>query len=134
MHLLNEETINELPLHDSDLLNLSISQSDEGRTELRLTIGFFKDEIDLLNKPLKDLLTKGNQADILFRNCYWVNIDAFCNTTRRDQFDYIEFLQNTPQLERYAGGPVNNHASVKFISGSTLECIFEDIAIVRCGG
>lgn len=132
MHLLDEKTINELPLHDSDLLNLSISQSDNGITELRLTIGFFKDEIDLLDRSLKALLTDDNQADILFRNCYWVNMEAFYNTTRRDEFDYMEYLQNTPQLEHYAAGPKQNHMRVKFISGSTLECIFEEVAIVRC--
>jgi hypothetical protein len=132
MHLLNEETINELPIHDSDLLKLSITQSDDGMTELRLSVSFYKDEIDLLDNPLKALLGENNQADILFRNCYWVKMEAFYNTTRRDEFDYMEYLQNTPQLEHYAAGPAKNHMRVKFISGSTLECIFEEVAIGRC--
>ncbi|MBN1627813.1 MAG: hypothetical protein JW944_14940 [Deltaproteobacteria bacterium] len=132
MHLLNEETINELPIHDSDLLKLSISQNYNGAAELRLSIGFYKDEIDLLTKPLKSLLTDGNQADILFRNCYWVNMEAFFNITRRDEFDYMEYLRNTPQLKHYAAGLAKNHMRIKFISGSTLECIFEEVAIVQC--
>ncbi len=130
MYLLNKEKINNLPIHDSDLLNLNISQSDDGRTELRLTIAFYKDEIDISDKPLIALLGENNEADILFNNCHWVNLDAYYNITSRDEFDYVEYLQDTPQLDRYGTEKTNNHINIKFISGSTIECIFEEVSLV----
>ena len=131
MYLLYKEKIYDLPIHDSDLLNFSISQSDDGITELRLTISFYKDEIDLSDKQLVALLGEDNDADILLSNCHWVNLDAYYNIANRDQFDYVEYLQNTPQLERYGTDKINNHVKITFISGSKMECIFEGLVLVK---
>ena len=81
-----------MPIHDSDLLNLSISQSDDGIAELRLTISFYKDVIHLLDEPLIALLGENNDADILLKNCQWINMEAFYGIARRDEFDYVEYL------------------------------------------
>lgn len=128
MKEIDRESIYDLPVHDSDFLGLKISQNDSGETNLILTIAFCKGEFDDLTDYSKVISPEGHTS-FLFINCDWININTFCNRTQRDSVDYIEFKNNSSQLEQYNAKNDKKHIEVVFVSGSRIECIVKRIEL-----
>jgi len=128
MKKLNEKSIQNLPFHDSDLLGVKILQNDEGKTDLILNIAFYKGEFESLSKDYLKIIKPNGAASLLFNDCRWININAICNRTQRDEIDYIQFLSGSPNLK-----DGQKHVEVIFISGSKLECFVKDLSLSELG-
>jgi hypothetical protein len=122
MKEINNETIYDLPIHDSVFLGMKISQNDYGETELCLAITFCKGEFENLTEYSNVISPEGNSS-LVFTNCEWININTFCNRTQRDSLDYIEFKKDTPEIKQRKVQKNKNHVEVVFTSGSKIECI-----------
>ena len=131
MKVLTQKNIqNDLPVHDSDFLGYKVLQKDNGETDLVLDIAFCEGEFDDLDEDYKDIIKSDGTASFLFLNCWWINIGIICNITQRDSIDYIQFLSNSKKLKELNAKKEIKHVEVIFISGSKLECISENVALI----
>lgn len=130
MKEITQKIINdELPVHDSDFLEYKIIQENSGETQLALKIAFCEGEFEHLQQDFTSIIRPNGAASFVFKNCWWVNINIICNTTKRDAVDYIKFIKNSSKLKGYDLGEDFNHVEVVFVSGSRLECIAENVVL-----
>ena len=126
MKKLSKKSIQYLPFHDSDFLGIKIIQSDEGETDLVLNIAFYKGEYESLSEDYLKVLRPDGTASVLFKACDWININTVCNRSQRDEIDFIQFKNDSPNLKKG-----QKHIEVVFISGSKLECVSEEVELRR---
>ncbi len=127
MKILDEESINHVPFHDSDLLSIRLEQNDQGKTDLIVSISFHHDDIEDLYRDFPNAVGPSGLSLLKFSDCHWININAFCNQTKRDEIDYLEFKEESPSIMKGM-----KHVEVVLVSGSKIECHVKEMML--CAG
>jgi hypothetical protein len=127
MKTVNPANICDFPFHDAEILNFSIKQSENGDTGLRMNIRFLVDEVKELDDTSVDYIGKNGETTFFLNDCRWIDFEMFCNSSKRDQIDYIEILKETEKLKEFES--LNKgyfQIEITFISGSILRVISQE--------
>lgn len=130
MYELDQETIYDLPFHDSDFHGTTIKQEDNGNTNLIIKITLFDEELSDLNADLLEHIKKSGKVSILLKNCKWIRINVVSNITQRDTVNSIEILKNTPKMNEFSFNTIHKHVVVTLNSGTKIESLTEKIALM----
>jgi hypothetical protein len=124
---LDEKQIKGLPIHDSDLEEISSIQKDDGNVDLSIKI---KLSADCLKEFQEYEIGQGNEVLLvrfLLKNCWWIDLHQFGNTTKKDEVDYVEVIANSPKLKELKIKKSVLHIVMHFITGSRLDVISEEV-------
>ena len=126
---INKKNINDIPFHDSDLVDLRVNQNDNGTVDLWFKIVFNTEELD--NNILKHIQSDG-VANLLFKDCRWINMNMICNRTKRDEIDFLRIVENSSKISEIAlKRNLWVHIDITFSSGSKLNCITKEIILLK---
>lgn len=121
MQELNQKRLNQLPIHDSDFLELSISQRETGEIDILLQIILYEDEYNDLCRYKEMLGSKGKMC-FLFKDCTSINYITYAGITQRDCIDYINIFEDTRK---------NNHRKqIEIVMNSGIKLICEADAVM----
>lgn len=115
---ISRENIYDFPIHDSEILEIRISQDDCGETDLSLDIAFCKGEFEKLS-DYSNVISVEGYATFIFTCCDWINVNTLCNRTQRDSVDFVDFQHDTPELKRYSTHDASKH--IIFVSQAEQE-------------
>jgi hypothetical protein len=126
---INKKNIYDIPFHDSDLVDLKVNQHDNGTVDLWLKIIFNPEELD--NNVLEQIQPDGT-ANLLFKDCRWLNMNMICNRTKRDEIDFLQIVENSAKIDETVLKRNSwVHIDLTFMSGSKLNCITNGITLLK---
>jgi len=125
--ILTEKLLNELPIHDSDFLELSFLQRDTGEKDMILKIALYDDYDDAGCRGsdfLKSVITPSREMSFLFKDCTAINFITHCGMLRPDSIDFIEVNDEISDLRN------KKTVTLQLSSGVRLTCETELITII----
>jgi hypothetical protein len=118
---LDENIVHDLPVHDSDVMEITIFRNKENGMDMALHIAFCEGEYEELS-DYSSSITPDGLTFLIFKNCKSVKMNANYGSIQGDLIDYIELCKSDKDRNYYQG-------EIIFISGSKLECLAESVFI-----
>ncbi len=121
-YIIDKETINEIPVHDSTVRHIKYYKNSAGDPELEIKLLLDPKEIIELSDEIKSNICNNGGCRLIISNCKSITTNINCMYSGREEIDYIEINRQGSDWKEIV---------ITMISGSIWKCTAKDSLLIR---